>query len=337
MKNSKFNFFLKRKNSKLENDLISVVDGFDAHLFMHMYQSPKNENDKVNGAILWDKASVQKSYYLKWNEIKAIKKHSKSISKIIGNNSTIIDLGPGVETSIENKTMPFLKSFKKNNLSINGYMAVDLTQEYISNALKIVKKFFPKICLVGKKLDFFNKNFNIKMFKKPVLFCAGCTIVNILEKKETPYNNIKKVLKKFHKMIKKTGYLVVIQDINQDSVSLKKAYHNKNFERFTLNVLELIKRDVDSNFVPSYFSFKTSWNSFSKYFVRQALATKSQKIKVNNKQLMIKKNQTIDIVRSYKYSHETFKMIGESVGWKHKNVFFGENKHVAIHVFEVKK
>ena len=185
----------KQFNNTFLQDFMGVTAGAQAHLSAHMYQSKAahSRHDQVNGALLWEVASNQPSYYLKWNEIQIFQQHAEQIAHCLNKPVILFDLGPGAASSVQMKTVPLLKALSLQGLA--GYVAVDLEMSYLQEAASLVNAIFPTLPTQGLEIDFMKSLQQLPPVANPVILFTGSTIGNRVEKNGMSFlDNIKMFL-----------------------------------------------------------------------------------------------------------------------------------------------
>ncbi len=77
-----------------------------------------------------------KNYYPFYAEVELIKQYADSIARILGQNKNIVEIGPGSERAINNKTIPILKELQH----VKSHTAIDLHLVYAQKAAQYVKQ-----------------------------------------------------------------------------------------------------------------------------------------------------------------------------------------------------
>jgi uncharacterized SAM-dependent methyltransferase len=334
------NIILKDRRKKVRPDFKrdferSLMMYSDAHLAPYLYEA--SDEDDIRGAELWE-WTLQNipEYYLKSAEVEILNspKVLKEISSIIGKGAAIIELGPG--STVLEKTIPLMKTIK----DLKGYVGVDIAKHYSISSASTVRKVLPNIKSVGIYGNFLDKRLirYVSKIDKPVLFCVGNIVGNVAEEntREWPMNTILE-MRRFREITEKRGYMIISQDITQDKNVLYKAYFHKGFQQTTCNILNRVRSDAGVELDKSKFKFQvfiTRKNDYQCCVINQLLATEEQEIMLDNIPYRIKKGDTIDVNRSYKFSADYFRKMAEEAGWKQEAVFFDKDERMALHVFK---
>lgn len=329
----------KIARTDIEKDFESVLKMYrGVNLAPYLYGTCKKYG--VKGAELWEWILDNvPDYYLKSAEIELLNNNTilKGIASIIGKRATLIELGPG-STVIE-KTCPLMKKTK----DLQGYVGIDLTQQYAINSTLGISKLLPNISRTSITCNFLDKRLknHICDLDKPVFFSVGNTLCNIAEYQLSgqPVKTIEE-MKWFRELANGNGYFVITQDTNQDEETLLRAYLNEGFERADLNIFNRIKKDVGVDIDKDKYKLEViiKRNEHNQCcLVRKLVAKEEQEIIFNDKPYFIAKGSSLEVNRSYKFSADYFKTMAEEAGWNQQAVFFDSTNRMALHVFKCEK
>ena len=112
------------------------------------YLSPKYLYDKV-GSQLFEQICIQPEYYLTRTEASILSKYAPVISKLLGNNIHIIELGSGSSS----KTAILLSHFSSQKKGIY-YFPIDISSTILAESAQRLKSQFPKARIVGIASDY---------------------------------------------------------------------------------------------------------------------------------------------------------------------------------------
>jgi uncharacterized SAM-dependent methyltransferase len=308
------------------NDVKAVFRKEDArHLAAYKYAG--------KGSNYWDNARHVKSYALGYAESLMLPKVSKNFYEIIGDNSVIIDLGPG--TSV-NKTLDLLSKFE----NISEYIALDKEFQYANESKEIIRKNKPNLLLQAYFCDFLSGRIYLNFEREnPVIVFLGGTIGNIPEERgyDEPHNLINQ-LKNFREMIKNKGSLIITHQSEQNVESLTRAYNNPEFAKFTLQVMHRVKEELPiKNFDPNLFEFEMEWDARDQYVGLYVKATEDQPNVVLDGEHIntIKKGERFIITYTYKRTPKQFAEILDIAGWE--NIKNYTVNGVSVHLAKTKK
>jgi len=268
-------------------------------------------------------------YYLFSEEVQIIKENKNLISQYLNEVSEVIEIGPGSNYAIENKTLPLLSYVK----DIETYSMIDISENYLKDAYKFIKCHVPnnlKISAIQADL-LKNNNFNIggSSYDKRCILFLGSTLGN--------FNNIdqKKIIKQVTNLTNINDMLILTVDTNQDEGSLLKAYANEYNEKFLMNIFEFFVR-MNPCFVPyiSAFKIQCRWNSILKLVHTSFVAKDSLSFNFKDYGIVkISKGQEIHGIRSRKFCPPNLiKLLEESKFRMLDNI--GVSNRVKLFIFQ---
>ena len=186
---------------------------------------PSKFHYDLKGSKYFQKIAKTKEYYLTRVEKKILKKISKKINSIFGNNLTFVEFGSGSTDKI--------RILLSNQVKF--YVPLDISLDFINQSSRKLFRSFPKLKILPTYCDY------TKYIKLPknisrtkIGFFLGSSIGNFYNKEE------KKFLKNAKKTLGKNSFLLVGVDLIKNTQILKEAYNDKeNFTaRFNLNLIK---------------------------------------------------------------------------------------------------
>ncbi|MEC8877045.1 MAG: L-histidine N(alpha)-methyltransferase, partial [Pseudomonadota bacterium] len=159
-----------------------------------------------------------------------------------------------------------------------------------------------------------------------ILFFPGSTIGNFSEKKAKGF------LRSLAKISNREVDLVIGIDLKKDKTVLENAYNDKKgvTEKFTLNLLKRINRELAGNINTNHFRHVAKYNKKRGCVEVFIESLKSQSIKISNRKFCIKKSEKIHIEDCYKYDENQFKKIAALSGWKKIKSWKDPNKNFSV-------
>lgn len=168
-------------------------------------------------------------YYLSHDEIELIHKNAKKFKKHLKNVTDIIEIGPGSEFALMNKTLPMIKY--ADNLT--HYHALDCATSYLEQTSNFIKKQLPNIeshSIIHNLLSDSSITISPTVGKKCFLFLGG-SINNFTTKQQL------NILKKIEDCLDPGDLFMFTSDTNQDPISILKAYSNDYQNNFIREIL----------------------------------------------------------------------------------------------------
>ncbi len=289
----------------------------------------KKRNKKLNskwfydfkGSKLFEKITKLQEYYPTRTEKKILKQYKKEIARIIGKNSIIIEPGAG-DTK---KITIFLNTLEKPK----KYIPLDISKKYINKISQNFNKRFPKITITPIGYDYTTDKklpIRINSSENIIIFFPGSTIGNFEERDAI----------KFLKMLKskfKAKKIIIGADLVKDIPTLISAYNDKKgiTAKFNKNILKRINSELGADIKLNTYKHLAIYNKSKNRIEMRLKSKKSNNIKINGSNYLIKKNEEIHTENSHKYTIKTFKNLANKAGWKIQKTWVDEKKLFSVH------
>lgn len=267
----------------------TTSEGLD--MTSYIYLDSHNYYDKL--------IRCSQEYYLCRDHIELISKHKDKFTDHLKDVTDIIEIGPGSDYVIRNKTMPILSYAKK----LKNYHIIDNCAKYLHETSSIIKTHTSAIKIFTIEADLTQKEqINISHAsngKKCVLFLGG-TLANFHEDQQNY------CLRKIYNMLNVGDIFIVTADINQTEESLIAAYSNEHARNLFMGVIHYFA-GINADFAryAKFFEMQTIWNKIESFVDISFVATKDFSFKFsNNSNIIVRKNQIFKGVRAYKKNKE---------------------------------
>jgi L-histidine Nalpha-methyltransferase len=287
------------------------------------YLSPKYLYDKI-GSQLFEQICNQPEYYLTRTEVSILNKHAPAISKLVGSNIQIIELGSG-SSSKTAILLSYLSSQKKRIY----YFPIDISNSILTESARRLKSQFPNASIIGIRSDYnigidravtecmaaekTKKNINNSPYTKLVLF-LGSSIGNF-ELKEA-----RSLLRSIRQKLDTNDFLLIGFDLQKGESVLNAAYNDKAgiTAKFNLNLLARINRELGGNFELGKFEHCAFYNREQHRIEMHLVSKTDQQLYIGalGKTFFLKKDESIHTENSYKYSLSQIASLAESCGFR---------------------
>ena len=254
-------------------------------------------------------------------EKEILKKISKEINLIFGDNLTFVEFGSG---SVE-------KIHILLNDQVKFYVPLDISFDFISQSSKKLLRSFPKLKIIPTYCDY------IKYIKLPkyisktkICFFLGSSIGNFYNKEE------KKFLKNAKKTLGKKSFLFVGVDLIKNVKILKKAYNDKgNYTaKFNLNLINIINKKLKTNLKIKDFKYVATFNKKKSSMENFLIAKKHLTFFINAKKFTFKKGEKIQSEISNKFTISKFSKLAKSSGWQVKKHWKDKKRYYAVFLLQ---
>lgn len=250
----------------------------------------------------------QDSYYPFKMESDLLIQQSLDLCKNFKNVKHVLEVGPGSETPILSKTVPFLRALKSHVESFI-YTAVDATREYAEQASKLVEQHLESIKTRALEIDFLTSNAfeDIKKDTHPdgkkLMICFGQPIFA-----NNTDSDINKLLKNISQFLHEGDYILFGVDTNHDEALLEGAYDTKLGGELLLNAMYHLKCTLQlDNFNPEAFDYVCKWNNKEKKVELSLRSTAKQIIKIRDQEIIIGEGKEFNLMNSRKLPIKTIK------------------------------
>ncbi|WP_240468725.1 L-histidine N(alpha)-methyltransferase [Gracilibacillus sp. YIM 98692] len=275
------------------------------------------------GSELFEKITTLEEYYQTRTEWDILNDSKVAISKLIGENANLIELGSGSST----KTKVLLE---ENNL--NSYIPIDISKTMLRNTVEQLQNIYPKLNIYGIVADY-TKLFSLPTLSghKKVIFFPGSTIGNFEPFEAAIF------LRQLSAILKKGDGLLIGVDLKKDTDIIEKAYNDEQgiTAAFNKNLLTRINRELHTDFHLENFSHHAFYNTERSRIEMHLISKVNQTIQILDQQIKFAKDESIHTENSYKYSIHSFQKLCLTCRFKPIEVFVDKKNWFSVHYLEV--
>ena len=282
---------------------------------------PSKFHYDYKGSKYFEKITKTKEYYITRIEKNILKKISKEIDFIFGEDLTFVEFGSG---SIEKISILI-------NNNVKYYIPLDISLNFIKKSSKKLQKLFSYLKIIPKYCDYINYiNLPKNTTNTKIGFFLGSSIGNFYNRQE------KKFLKNAKKTLGKKNFMFVGVDLIKEIKILEKAYNDKRkfTEKFNLNLLNVINKKLKIKIKLNDFKYISTYNKKKKCMENFIISKKNQSFDIKNQKIYFKKNEKIQTEISNKFTISKFKSIIKATGWKLKKYWTDQKKYYAVFLLE---
>ena len=269
------------------------------------------------GSKYFEKITQQKEYYPTRKEKEILRKLSKKISTLFKGNLSFVEIGSGATDKIKillNKNVKF-------------YIPLDISLDFVKKSVSKLKKKYPKLKVKPIKIDY-SKPFKIPNFKRTTKICffLGSSIGNFHNKEEIRF------LKNIRKSIGKNNYLFMGVDLIKNKKIIEKAYNDKKgyTAKFSLNLINIINKSFNTGLNIKNFYYQGKFNSRLKCVQGFIVSKLNQSFLIDKKRFFLKKNESIQVEISNKFTIKSFVHLSRQSKWKVDKYWLDRQKYFAI-------
>ncbi|MFM9914829.1 MAG: L-histidine N(alpha)-methyltransferase [Rhizobacter sp.] len=297
--------------SELRNELIAGLGAAPAAI------SPKFLYDRL-GSRLFEAITELPEYYPTRTEAEIFDTHAAAMSQAIGTVDTLIDLGAGNCA----KALRLIPS-----LHPSRYVAVDISVDFLDDAIADVQRKHPTLDVSGVGLDF-SSEFQLPpdlVQGRPVFFYPGSSIGNF-----TPV-----AARGFLAGVQRQaigGGLLVGVDLVKSIDLLEPAYDDALgvTAAFNLNMLRHLNRLIGSDFNPCDWRHVAFFNQAQSRIEMHLEARRALLVQWPDGERHFAPGERLHTENSYKYSVENFTALLQAAGFDHSRCWVDANGWFAV-------
>jgi L-histidine N-alpha-methyltransferase len=305
--------FIQRHVADTAADRAAIEAGL---LLQPARAAPKYFYDSL-GSRLFEAITELPEYYPTRTEAAILQSHGAAIAERIGTGATLIDLGAGncVKAS---RLFPLLEPGR--------YVAVDISVEFLHDALRRVQRENPQLDVVGLGDDFSSRlEIDAELIKgRAVFFYPGSSIGNFTPDEALAF--LKRVRAQAH-----GGGLLIGVDLVKPTPILEAAYDDALgvTAAFNLNILRQLNRLIGSDFMPRDWRHIGLYNETDSRIEMHLEARHDLVVHWPGGQRAFRAGERIHTENSFKYTVDGFKALLEAAGfapsqhWSDERGWFG--------------
>jgi dimethylhistidine N-methyltransferase len=245
-------------------------------------------------------------YYPTRIERTIMAEHAAAIAKSVGTGVTLVDLGAG---NCQKAGRLF------GSLRPVQYVAVDISVDFLRNALADLHAVFPEIEMLGVGADV-SAEFSLPSAvsrQKRLFFYPGSSIGNFTPEKAHAF------LTQIRKQCGANGSLLIGVDLIKSAAILKPAYDDARgvTAAFNLNLLNNLNRLIDSDFVAGDWRHRAFFNAAHSCIEMHLEAKNRVRVEWPNGARTFRKGECIHTENSYKYALPDFEDLLTRAGFRH--------------------
>lgn len=282
------------------------------------FVSPKFLYDAL-GSKLFEAICELPEYYPTRTEAAIVARHGAEIARVIGPGSALIDLGAG-NCAKAATLFPLLHPAQ--------YVAIDISYDFLREAIGRLQQRFPHIEMTGIGLDF-SSSFELPGVVRPerrLFFYPGSSIGNF-----TPVQ-ARAFLQSVHAQCDAAGGLLIGIDLVKDSAILDAAYDDDLgvTAAFNLNMLRHVNRLIGADFDVRQWRHRGYFNGAESRIEMHLEARTALTVTWHGGQRAFSQGEAIHTENSYKYSQAAAVGLLEQSGFQAVKVWTDPNEWFAL-------
>jgi L-histidine N-alpha-methyltransferase len=283
--------------------------------------APKFFYDRL-GSHLFDAITELPEYYPTRTEAAIFARHGAEMAQRIEAGSTFVDLGAG-NCAKAARLLPLLDPRR--------YIAVDISADYLHDALRRLQRQHHGLDIVGVGMDFSQSpqlpaGLIAERGERPVFFYPGSSIGNF-----TP-EDAERFLAGVHAQASGGGLLIGV-DLVKPVELLEAAYDDALgvTAAFNLNLLRHLNRVIGSDFEPRAWRHIGLFNVEASRIEMHLEARQAQTVRWTGGERHFEAGERIHTENSYKYSREGFAELLQRAGFKRHQCWTAPDDWFAVY------
>ena len=286
------------------------------------YLESKYFYDK-KGDELFQKIMASDEYYLTNCEMEILKEQKDKIADAVFKDEDkldVIEFGAGDAT----KSIYLLKEFCKRGIIAN-YFPIDISENIIGMLKENIPNEIPGLNIQGLHGEYFDmlaEANRISKRKKLVLF-LGANIGNF------KFDAMPAFCQKLRSLLSEGDMVLIGFDLKKDPKKILAAYNDSEgiTSQFNLNLLRRINRELNANFDLNQFEHYATYNPDSGACKSFLISLKEQNVCIDETTINFKKEETIFMEISQKYSVAQIDEIAVQCGFTPAAHFFDSKEY----------
>ena len=280
--------------------------------------SPKFLYDAL-GSKLFEAICELPEYYPTRTEAAIFERHGAEIARVAGTGTTLIDLGAG-NCAKAARLFPLLQPAQ--------YVAVDISAEFVHDALGRLRQRFPQIAMDALGMDFSN-HFELPELvraERRLFFYPGSSIGNF-----TP-EDAQAFLTRLRAQCGPDGGILIGVDLVKDKATLDAAYDDALgvTGAFNLNILRHVNRLVDADFDIRQWQHRGFYNAARGRIEMHLEARSAQEVHWRGGARRFAAGDRIHTENSYKYQQADAIQLLERSGFEANRVWTDPQRWFAV-------
>ena len=281
------------------------------------------------GAELFERICSLPEYYPTRTEIGILRDNMGGIHEAIGPSARIVEFGSGSAV----KTRLLL-----DGLGASEYVPIDIARAQLQTAAEDIARAYPSLHVLPVCADY-TKALSLPPARadveRTVIFFPGSTIGNF-----EPLA-AQRFLAAAARTAGPGGGLLIGVDLEKDVARLEPAYNDARgvTAEFNLNILTRLNRELGCDFDTANFQHRAIYNTEKHRIEMHLVSNRDQTVTIPatankpSRTIHFSAGESIVTEHSYKYSIQSFSMIGQAAGWKIGRVWTDADQLFALFWF----
>lgn len=280
------------------------------------------------GSELFEEITDLEEYYPTRTEIRILEQRLPRFGARLPEHASVIEIGAGASR----KTRLLLRALAHPE----AYVPIDISAEFMSDALRSLHAEFPALRCEPLALDFTHADAlraaarHLDPDGPRIGFFPGSTIGNFNPEEATRF------LRLFGDALGAHAFLVIGVDATLDPKILLPAYDDAKgvTAAFNLNLLVRINRELGGTFRLADFRHEARFDAQESRIEMHLVSLIEQRVQVSGTTFHFRANESIHTENSYKYSSSHFSALARAAGWSEREVWRDSAASFEVHLLE---
>ncbi|WP_429910772.1 L-histidine N(alpha)-methyltransferase [Glycocaulis sp.] len=289
---------------------------------------PKYYYDE-EGSRLFDAITEQPEYYVTGTELELMRTIGPELRELAGEGALVLE--PGAGSSVKIRTL--LDALD----SPSAYVGMDISGDHVRSACEALAADYPSL-EIGALCHDFTQSLDVAALPlsakahagRRLVFFPGSTIGNF------ELIDALALLKTLRGWLREGDALLIGADMRKASEALEAAYDDEAgvTAAFNLNLIARINRELDGDIDADALQYKAFWNPYRSRVEMYLVARRDMHFTVGGERFVIRKDETIHMENSHKFTLETFQDLAAKAGLRSRKAWVSAREPFSIHWLE---
>ena len=273
----------------------------------------------AEGSALFAQICELDEYYVTRTETALLARLAPALATLIEPGARILEFGG---------CTPAKARFLFDALAPSAYLPVDICAPALDASVSDLARNFPALRVYPIHADF-TTAFTVPPGPGPLLgFFPGSTIGNMRRRAAISF------LSRVRALLGPGGSLLSGVDLKKDVRILEAAYDDARgvTRAFILNVIARIRRELDSNLDPAWFSYRARYHARHGRMEMHLVCERDIEARVAGVEFRLARGERIHIEDSHKYAVDEFQGMARSAGYGAMQVWTDPRELFSIHL-----
>jgi dimethylhistidine N-methyltransferase len=284
--------------------------------------SPKFFYDR-RGSELFEQICEQPEYYPTRTEELILARAANDIAGIAGQDANLVELGSGASRKVR---------LLLEAMHPSSYLGIDISEDFLLASTRRLAADYPWLEVHASCADFSQPMSLPDGFDgtHPLAFFPGSSIGNFSPAEALAF------LRNLHRLLPARGGLLVGVDLVKDRELLEAAYNDEAgvTAAFNLNLLQRIRRELDSDIDPERFIHHAFFNEAESRIEMHLISPQAQDVTIEGRRFHFARGESLHTENSYKYTPASFRDLAGSAGFEAVAMWSDPRELFSVHFLQ---